>query len=190
MRILFLLLISFSAFAATYIPIENIGVCPSVKTVFTNQKKCQKHYEKECGKVVPGYNCEIHERVDEMVDDLDAPVYSKTQLNKCGEYCETLYKDLECEDPEAKPILNLDTEEIYCSKLLRYEQIPSGRKIVAVNKAKKAAKEARLAQEKADKEAAKKLKEDRKEALKAIAKDKSKDLSKEEIEELLILLME
>jgi len=69
------------------------------------------------------------------------PIYSKSEVNNCSEYCESLFKSesnpIICNDTEETPILNLDLNQIYCSKLIGYEQVQTGEKIIVVDKDKK-----------------------------------------------------
>lgn len=138
MKLLILFLISFSAFA-NYIPQENIGVCPSVPTVFTSPNKCQEHYSKPCFKIPQDYNCAIHSFIPET--------WLKEQAQACldSDDCQAKFESLVCESEGFSPIKNLDQLEVYCTKLR-----PAN---VAVDEAKKAAYDAQKAQEDAFKNA-------------------------------------
>jgi len=144
MKYLILFLISFlltsMSLYANYIPIEKVGLDEPL-TVFVKHNKCQKHYKKDCVKIPVDYSYTYHVLQDELIDDLENPIHSKNQINKCGEYCQSLFDSgnqiEQCIDTEETLILNLDLEQIYCSRLLGYKQILSGKKIVIIDKAKK-----------------------------------------------------
>lgn len=119
-----ILLVSLSAFA-NYIPVDDVGTGNDI-TVFMRKNKCEEHYSKDCIKIPSKYDHNFYIIVDEEIDDLSRPVYSKNQVNNCGEYCQSLFSAGNqidpCIDLQESLILNLELEEIYCSKLLRYEK--------------------------------------------------------------------
>ena len=142
MKYLIVLILSFSAYA-NFIKKEQIGVCENV-SVFSSALSCQG----DCIKVETDYNCETHVIEKKKVDNLESPIYSKNQINKCGEYCETLFPDLVCEDTEETPILNTDLEEIYCTKITGYDQVESDEDIVVVGQEKKDLYDAKMIKKK------------------------------------------
>lgn len=140
MRVLILFLISFSAAAGYYAPVAEV----EKKILDCNyplevSKKCSNN----CIAVDKTFNCETGKIVNEEIDDYSKPVNSKTIVNECGDYCQSLfdtdYKDYKCVDADERLILNLDTKQIYCSKILRYEKKLSGKKIIIDDVDKKAA---------------------------------------------------
>lgn len=133
MKYFLILILSFNLFGASYMPISKVGDCSYHKTA-TNIKYC----EGSCILIPSDYNCETHTIQKEVIDDLESPIYSKNQTNKCGEYCETLFPELVCEDTEETPILNTDLEEIYCSKVTGYNKKESGFDVVLIDIEKEA----------------------------------------------------
>ena len=118
MKFLICFLISFNCFAG-YMSKTDIADCDKVGRKMRHEKsKCVG----DCVEVPKNYNCETFSEQDTQVDDLENPNYSKNQINKCGEYCETLFPDLVCNDSEETAILNLDLGQIYCSKFTDYDQ--------------------------------------------------------------------
>jgi len=115
--IICLFLVSFSAHSL-YMSKSDMENCEQIKKVYRHKAKCGN----DCVKVPKSHNCETFSEQPTNVDDLEKPKYSKNQLNKCGEYCESLFPDLVCVDSNERPILNLDLEEIYCTKFTGYEQ--------------------------------------------------------------------
>jgi len=107
-------------------------------TKFTRISNCPG----ECIQVPRGHRYEYFSLSDEEVDDPSKPISSKSEVNSCGEYCQTLFDEgVSCGDPLEEAILNLDLKEIYCSKFIRFEKKLSGRKVLKVDQAKKGAHE-------------------------------------------------
>lgn len=161
----FILIASFSA-QANFIKEDDLNKCDGI-TIYSKKKDCERKEASQCFKVTKKYDCETAILVDEEVEDKERPVYSKTIVNECGEYCQTLfdgqYKDYKCEDSEESLILNLEEKQIYCTKLLRYKKKKTGRKVVAEDDSKKEAKQQKKEAEKAERlaeaEERKKIKE-------------------------------
>lgn len=155
MKLLILFFISLSIFA-NYIPVELVGTDLTGKPIFTNSAKCKKHYAKDCIKLPSGFNPNYYTLQDVIKDDLENPIYTKTEvLNQCGEYCQSLWDSntYTCQDQDASPYLNLDIEEIYCAKVTGYNQIATGQKIVAEDAVLKANYESQVQAKKDQEEA-------------------------------------
>ena len=167
MKFLLLFLMSFSLFAGNYFPVEGVGNCETTsKTVFTKMDKCLKHYSKTCIDIPTSYNCAYHIAVDEIVDDVANPNYeAESNITTCEDEatCSEALQTLTCETPEHFKLIAQDYSRVYCTKILSYPQIPSGRKTVVVDEAKKAIfdeqKEEEEAEVKADKDAKKAAKD-------------------------------
>lgn len=128
-----------SSFGA-YIPEGKVG---SAKTVYMKKSVCEAKESDSCLFIGRDYRAEYFSKADQMIDDLEKPVYSKNEINNCGEYCQTIYDaGVTCLDPSENPILNLDLEQIYCSRFLRYEKKASGKKVLIIDEAKRASFEA------------------------------------------------
>lgn len=140
----------------------------TIKTVYTSEGKCKKLHvdciEMKIESVLSDYDIQ-----DEMIDG--DPIYSAaTNSTVCSgeEDCYSKLESLVCDDETYSKFINQDYTQLYCTKILDYEQITSGKKILVLNQAKK---DARLA-EKAIKDAEK------------AAKKAAKDAAKEKIDKL------
>ena len=106
------------------------------------KRSCEKKSNGKCYQLESGGNIFDFDLTDEY-ENGDA-VESKNQINKCGEYCKSLFdagnQIAPCEDIEETLILNLELEEIYCSKFLRFKQVKTGKKILQLNQEKKDAR--------------------------------------------------
>ena len=176
--LLLLTLLTFSA-SANFVKESDLDAkllnCDFPMVSYAKKKSCGV----DCVKIDKNFKCETHVKIDEMIDDRTKPVNSKNEINNCGEYCESVFEETACIDPLEKRVLNLELEQIYCTKFLRFEQKLSGNKIVSENATKKATHEA----EKQAKSDAKVLKKANVDALKN--KLKTGDLNLVEINEFL-----
>lgn len=187
MNFLILSLISFSVFGQ-YLPHSKIGESTDGMTIENLKQKCEKRYSEPCVSIKKIGNHPYSKLADERVEDKDSPLWGQRSLvEPCGGEinCKEKALNKECID-ERQAYYNEEYSEVWCNEIVGYNTKLTGRKIVVEDPTKKALYE----QAQAEKEVAKQAKSDRKEALKAIAKDKAKDLSKEEIEEFFLLLME
>jgi len=130
--LIFSIFLNFSLFA------KNVNYTADGKTMFLKQKDCMAKNE-VCYAFPVGKSYSDFDLTPEYKNG--EAVYSKNQINDCGEYCQTLFDSGnqidECEDPDETMILNLDLEQIYCSKFLHYEQVLTGNKILKLNQSKK-----------------------------------------------------
>lgn len=144
--ILILLLFNFTAFAG-YIKKSEVDSCEYPKKVYSKMSSCGE----DCIKQPKGYNCKYSEVADEMIDDLERPIWAtRSMVEACsGESdCEQKVSEKVCVD-ERWALTNAEFTETWCNKITGYEQKLSGRKIVVENAAKKTAYETGIAQEKA-----------------------------------------
>lgn len=126
-RIILFLLFSFSAFG-NYAKLSEVE-SSSISKVFTRMKSCGN----DCIKIPFGYDSNYHRAIDEMINDYNAPIQSKSEIEICADEVDCNAKnDVKvCLDNDERVIVALDYSEIYCSKITGYEQVLSGRKIVA-----------------------------------------------------------
>lgn len=118
-----------------------------------------KNCQGECAEVTDQFNCNYSKIVDEYKNDLQNPNYSKSEVVSCLDdvHCQNILEAKVCTDTEESALKNLETLEVYCSKITSYDQIATGRKIIVVDETLKASYEAsELAKEnlKASREAA------------------------------------
>jgi len=134
MKILILFLFCASAFANFVKKSEFES--GDIKRIFTKKLKCGN----DCLRIPKGYNKEFHILVDEMVDDLDKKIYSKTEIETClnQEDCEQKNLEKACLNENDKILMAEDFSEIYCSRFLRFEKKPTGFKKVIEDPALKA----------------------------------------------------
>lgn len=127
---LIIFIFSLNAYSSGYKKESDIGVCNTpVRT-----SKC-----KNCYIVKDGYDCNYSVLIDELVDDLDSPVNSKTQIESCAnkEDCESKNLTKVCTDQLENSVIAEDFSEIYCTKVLRYNKKQTGRKVVSIDQVKK-----------------------------------------------------
>lgn len=172
MKYLILFLISISIHAADlYVKVEDGKVTYSTY----DKSLCQGCVKIDQDK---GYDPEIYDQADELVDDITKPLYeAKSKVVACSdlEDCIQKEKDQKCSDK--KFVVRTDTE-VYCTKLAGYEQVLSGDKVGVVNPQKKAAKDA-----------AKEAKKSAYESLKQDLKD-GKTLTNKQVSDLLRVLID
>jgi hypothetical protein len=127
-------------------------------------KSCQG----QCLEVLPSFNCEYSEIVDKMIDDETRPIHeAKSIVVACAavlddpsttEIDESKTLEQDCLEKEAAQICDgsqgyfkvrvADNSEVYCTKVVGYEQKVSGEKTITENATKKAAYDSsRLASE-------------------------------------------
>lgn len=123
-----------------------------------------------CYKVPVGSNPAFVELQEVMVNDLTKPVWSKTDVVACEavaddpattevdesktllEDCQEKLAALDCTG-KGEAIRAADNSEVYCSRLLRYEQKPAGYQRAVVNETLKTQWEAERAAKRAEREA-------------------------------------
>ncbi len=81
---------------------------------------------------------EYYDLVDNMVDDVLQPTFSKSETESCVDIadCDAKHTAKVCADAGESPIKNYDTLEVYCSKPTGYVKIVQGKKF-ELNQAKK-----------------------------------------------------
>ena len=166
MKYLILFLISFSTFAG-YMSKVDIEDCEKSNRIFYLRKSSCVG---ECYRIPKGYECEANSIVDEYIDDLDSPNYElKSSVVSCSDEADCIAKEAiqVCDSIDGYFIVRT-LDEVYCTKLISYDQKLSGNKIIAEDATKKADHE--LAK------AAKKLERDSAKAQKKAAKDYFKAL--------------
>lgn len=142
---LFILLMATSSFAQSlYVPESKVGKGTDGLTIHKSKAKCETQYSETCFDIKSTKNASYSEIIDEMVDDYSKPVNSKNEIEACSDQtdCETKNASKVCADSEESVFMAADYSEIYCSKLLRFEQKLSGRKIVSANETSKASYDA------------------------------------------------
>ena len=85
------------------------------------------------------YPAKNEKTIDEMIDDVSSPVYTKTNVELCTDEADCLTKESEKECLDGEIVIRVaENTEVYCSKFIRYNQIASGNKIVIEDVDKKA----------------------------------------------------
>lgn len=140
MKYLLLIFISFSAMAS-FLPESKIGKDTSGIKIYTKKKKCQKVYPQEkCCKIGTEYRQEYSVLADEMVDDPDSPTWgTRSKVTSCSD-------EQDCQDQlvlkscngQRSPYMNAEFTETWCNKITGYDSVPTGRKVVVSDAAKKA----------------------------------------------------
>ena len=99
----------------------------------------------DCAEVTNQFSCEYSKISDELVNDLTKPINSKSEIESCLDevHCQNKLEAKTCSDESERAIKNLDSLEIYCSKITGYEQKLSGRKIIVIDEAKKLSHDAK-----------------------------------------------
>lgn len=121
---------------AGYLPQSKIdGQQHNALASFTSLNECEASYNESCVYAY-GYDHRIHELGDETYDKA---IYSKNDTESCVDEidCDQKHLNKSCADASENPIKNYDTKEVYCSKFLRNDKVPTGAKILVVNQAKK-----------------------------------------------------
>lgn len=135
MKFLILFLISFNLYA-NYIPESQVESC-GPKTVWLKSKKCGDN----CIKINKNYNCNYSELADEMINDIEKPIWAiRSMVEVCSGQldCEQKVSDKACIDGR-HALTNAEFTETWCNKITGYQQKLSGRKIIVENATKKAA---------------------------------------------------
>lgn len=147
MKFLLLLIFSFSASAGMFIPQSEIGDCSNSKS-YKRRGSCKKESGEKCIKLPKKYDCNHYVLADEMIDDPEDPIFSKNESESCSDEddCQEKLESKVCSDSKESPIMTED--EVYCSKMLGYNQIKSGKKIASFDQAKKDAHDAQVQSEK------------------------------------------
>ena len=125
MKILILFLISLNCFGSYALKSE----IESGSILKTYTKKLGGDYLKLPKK---GFNSNYHVVVDEMVNDYDSPINSKSETETCTDQADCESKNLvkTCLDQNERVLMAQDFSDIYCSKFTGYNQKLSGNKIV------------------------------------------------------------
>lgn len=186
MRFLFLFLISFSVAAAYKAPVSEVEKklldCSYPLVVSLS---CQG----ECIEIKKDFKCETFKLDQEMVDDIDSPIFAaKEDIEICldSNDCQSKHEAKICTNQSDGfyPVMNLDFMESYCTKVMGYNKKPSGRKIAVIDQAKKLQHDSDMANRKASMDT---LKNDAK-AIRTKLKN-GNALSQSEIEKALKLLL-
>lgn len=117
MKYLILLLLTFNA-QAMFLKKSEINNCGA--TFYGSKKDCGEN----CIKQPKDHNCEYHKFGEHQVDDMEKPIYSKSETQACEgeEACQTLLQVKACTDPQESALINEDYTEVYCSKVSGYQQ--------------------------------------------------------------------
>lgn len=156
MKFLILLFLTFSAMA-NYIPESKIGIDTQGLTVFMKKNKCEKHYSESCMKIPFGYNAETFSIKDQMIDDASSPILgARSMIESCTSLqdCSFISSQKACTDGRHS-IYSTELLEVWCNKIVGYNQKLSGQKIVVEDAVKKAQYDIAQAQKKAIEDAIK-----------------------------------
>ena len=159
MKTIVLFILSFSAMA-NYVPTSKVGT--ENLTVYLQKSKCEKVSLETCLKIDENYSSYYSVIAPKMVDDLEQPVHSKSEIEACLDEsdCNDKLALKVCTDVDEQKLISADFTEMYCSKFLRYKLKDSGEKIVVIDEAKKATYEAQQAVVKAQADALKEVEQD------------------------------
>lgn len=142
MRTLLLFLISFSVMGAYKAPISEVEKklldCSYPLAVSVSCSGA-------CVEIKKSFKCETHELVDQMIDDPSSPIYeAKSNVVSCLDEADCLTKEAAqvCDSQNGYFVVRVaDNSEVYCTKLLGYNQMLSGSKVLQENAIKKSAHE-------------------------------------------------
>jgi len=160
MKYLLLFLISFSAFA-------NYALRSEIESKSVGKVYLKKPKTGDYLRLPSGYHKEYYKVIDEMINDIDQPIYeAKSNVVACAavvddpattEIDETKTQEEDCLEKQAAQVCDglngyfvvrlEDNSEVYCTKLLGYVEVPSGNKIVVEDATLKAAYESAKATE-------------------------------------------
>lgn len=209
MKYLILLLVSFPSFAC----LNSIDVTSAI-SVQQNGYGAEMSCKSNDCVCADGIDLTISELIDETVNG--SPIYSHNNVTACVQtypiltpseeasevvfdttipLCSDVLTSLVCNDKKEEKFINEGYTEVYCSKLVGHEQVPTGKKILVENEVKKKAHEKALKDaEKAEKDS-KDLKKQKKQEVKLEAQrevdfDKVKTIKAlaDEVKELRILI--
>ena len=132
MKILILIFISLNCFG-NYALKSEIDSGSSLK-VYTRKPKSGNYL-----KIPKGFNLNYHVIVDEMINDYDSPINSKSETETCVDQSDCEAKNLvkTCLDQDERVLMAQDFSDIYCSKITGYNQKLNGNEIVVEDAAKK-----------------------------------------------------
>lgn len=140
MRNIFLILLLFPFIALANYVSANLIETDAI-TSFASLSDCEAHYDTTCIRIPDGYNSAYHVAKDEMTDDLSSPIWAtRSMIEACIDEtdCKARASALKCVDGRTA-YYNETFTEVWCNKIIGYNQKPTGRKIVVEDAAKKAA---------------------------------------------------
>lgn len=142
--ILFFLFINTSF--AGYVAESKINVCSRLD--YPLKERCEESEGESCYKVPSDSGeCGIFKIEDVVGVDLSKPIYSKNQVEECSdpEECQYKLENLLCIIQGEEAIKNLESMEVYCSRLTGYQEKVVGQQI-GIDPVLKAQKDAEKAQ--------------------------------------------
>jgi len=119
---------------ANYIKKSKVGSCGPTK-IYSRKAFCGDN----CVRITKDYNCNYSKLETVMVEDLEKPTHSKTEVEACVDQveCEAKNAVKTCAEEGAEVLMSEAYDEIYCYKL-SYEQKDSGKKKIVDDATKKA----------------------------------------------------
>lgn len=110
MRFLFLFLFLFPVMLfASYIPKSYVGKSTDGNVIYSDKKDCELNYSAEC--------ISIHETGNNEYNVVVENTQMKEDVESCTDEadCQSKHESKKCSTNKARPIMNLDTMESYCT---------------------------------------------------------------------------
>lgn len=116
---------------------------PDLTTVYSTNANClSANPQGDCLAIPEGAIGAVLEKVAEMTDDLNSPQWeAASQVTACvgQEACQTALEELICSSGEHQKFIDAEFTQVYCTKILGYDQVATGRFILQENADQKAA---------------------------------------------------
>ncbi len=124
MKFLILFILFSTSVFSNYMSKPDMESCSPGRTVYMAHSRCQEVEGESCHKVPDGYNCNYHKVTTENENDLNLPIYSKNEIEACSTepVCDAKHIIKVCTDPDEMAIKNYDSMEVYCTKIVNYQQ--------------------------------------------------------------------
>jgi hypothetical protein len=120
----------------------NVVNWPSLSTVYSSQSICRDaNPEGDCLAIPSGSIPQALEKVAEMIDDPFSPQWeAASQVTECEgeEACQTALLALTCEGNREK-FIDAEFTQVYCTKIVGYDQVATGAYVLAENESLKSA---------------------------------------------------
>ncbi|MBE9542511.1 MAG: hypothetical protein IMF01_09350 [Proteobacteria bacterium] len=149
MRFLILFLICFNISASQWIPLDSVGIEQVGQfNILPTKARCEKINSRSCSEIIGHYNYRTFSAADEMINDASKPKHeAASNITACvdADDCSLKLADQLCESNTGHyALINAESTEVYCTKVVGYDQKPSGRKIVIEDAAKKTVNDASI----------------------------------------------
>lgn len=119
---LFLILIFFTLSASAGNWLNHSKIKLGSSEAYSIKADCEAQSHELCYDMV--YPSSNYSEVNQNADDYNQPIYSKSEVQDCisNANCDVIHEAKTCSDPQESSIKNYDLQQVYCSKLVGYEQ--------------------------------------------------------------------